>query len=126
MEIIKFENFKSDIPQGWINVKLDNQLYKRMNRYVYTLDKIVGTRYKYDLYKKIDSISNIDRHIDDPNLSIQSKISIITILQYLKEIRLFQRGTIDRVGQRKRIPLIRACLLSPIKIVEYEKKRCCC
>ena len=88
MEIIKFENFKSDIPQGWINVKLDNQLYKRMNRYVYTLDKIVGTRYKYDLYKKIDSISNIDRHIDDPNLSIQSKISIITILQYLKELKV--------------------------------------
>ena len=41
MDIIKFENFKN-IPEGWVNVKIDDQLFIRMDRYVNTLDKIVG------------------------------------------------------------------------------------
>ena len=86
MDIIKFENFKN-VPDGWVNVKIDDQLFIRMDRYVNTLDKIVGNRNKYDLYKKIETLSNIDKYIIDNNISVQSKISIITILQYLKEIR---------------------------------------
>jgi hypothetical protein len=89
MDIIKFENFKSGVPEGWVNVKLDRQLYKRMGRYVVTLDKIVGNRNKYDLYKKIEAISNIEHYINSSNISIQSKISIITILQYLKELKTY-------------------------------------
>jgi hypothetical protein len=87
MEIKKFELFESQVPEGWVNVKLDYQLFKRMGRYVITLDKIVGNRYKYDLYKKIQTISNIDKYIEDSSISVQTKISIITILQYLKELR---------------------------------------
>lgn len=87
MEIKKFESFDSKIPEGWVNVKLDYQLFKRMNRYVVTLDNIVGNRNKYDLFKKIEVISNINRYIESDSLSVQSKISIITILQYLKELR---------------------------------------
>jgi len=86
MDIMKFENFKN-VPEGWVNVKIDDQLFIRMDRYVNTLDRIVGNRYKYDLYKKIESLSNIDKYISSSEISIQSKISIITILQYLKEIR---------------------------------------
>ena len=86
MDIIKFENFKN-IPEGWVNVKIDDQLFIRMDRYVNTLDRIVGNRNKYDLYKKIEALSNIDKYIENSEISVQSKISIITILQYLKEIR---------------------------------------
>jgi hypothetical protein len=86
MDIIKFENFKN-VPEGWINIKIDDQLFIRMDRYVNTLDKIVGNTNKYDLFKKIEVLSNIDNYIKDNKVSVQSKISIITILQYLKEIR---------------------------------------
>jgi hypothetical protein len=86
MDIIKFENFKN-VPEGWVNIKIDDQLFIRMDRYVNTLDKIVGNTNKYDLFKKIEVLSNIDNYIKDNKVSVQSKISIITILQYLKEIR---------------------------------------
>jgi len=86
MDIIKFENFKS-VPDGWVNIKIDDQLFIRMDRYVNTLDDLVGNENKYDLFKKIEVLSNIDKYINDNKVSVQSKISIITILQYLKEIR---------------------------------------
>jgi hypothetical protein len=89
MEIKKFESFDSKVPEGWVNVKLDDQLFKRMNRYVVTLDGIVGETNKYDLFKKIEAISfdKINQYISNDTISVQSKISIITILQYLKELR---------------------------------------
>ena len=85
MEIKKFESF--EVPEGWVNVKLDHQLFKRMNRYVVTLDDIVGEGNKYNLYEKIQAISQIGQYIERNSLSVQNKISIITILQYLKELR---------------------------------------
>lgn len=85
MEIKKFESF--EVPEGWVNVKLDHQLFKRMNRYVVTLDDIVGEGNKYNLYEKIQAISQIGQYIESNSLSVQNKISIITILQYLKELR---------------------------------------
>ena len=86
MDIIKFENFKN-VPDGWVNIKIDDQLFIRMDRYVNTLDKVVGNTNKYDLFKKIEVLSNIDNYIKSSKISVQSKISIITILQYLKEIK---------------------------------------
>ena len=86
MDIMKFENFKN-VPDGWVNIKIDDQLFIRMDRYVNTLDDLVGNENIYDLYKKIEVLSNIDKYINDNKVSVQSKISIITILQYLKEIR---------------------------------------
>ena len=86
MDIMKFENFKN-VPDGWVNIKIDDQLFIRMDRYVNTLDDLVGNENIYDLYKKIEVLSNIDKYINDNKVSVQSKISIITILQYLKEIK---------------------------------------
>jgi hypothetical protein len=85
MDIKKFENFKSDLA-GWVNVKIDNQLGKRMSRYIPALDRLSKGN-KYNLAKKIDILSNVDIHLADTNVSLRDKISIITILQYLKEIR---------------------------------------
>ena len=86
MDIMKFENFKN-VPDGWVNIKIDDQLFIRMDRYVNTLDDLVGNENIYDLFKKIEVLSNIDKYINDNKVSVQSKISIITILQYLKEIK---------------------------------------
>ena len=43
---------------------------------------------KFENFKNVpDGWVNIDKYINDNKVSVQSKISIITILQYLKEIR---------------------------------------
>lgn len=85
MDIQKFENFKSDLV-GWVNVKIDNQIYIRMSRYVPALDRL-SKRNKYNLAKKIDILSNVETYLENKNVSLRDKISIISILQYLKEIR---------------------------------------
>jgi hypothetical protein len=91
MEIMKFENFT--YPRGWVNIKVDDDMYIRMARYVMILDKILVAqpnstkRDKYDLQKKVDLLSNIDILISDQTISVKDKISLITILQYLNELR---------------------------------------
>jgi len=73
---------------GWVNVKIDEQLYIRMAKYVTALDTLMlRVKDRYDLYKKIEMLSNIDKHIQNNNVDIQTKISIITLLQYLNEIK---------------------------------------
>ena len=52
MNILKFENFV--YPRGWVNIKVDDDMHIRMQRYVTILDKILiskgGTKKdKYDL-----------------------------------------------------------------------------
>lgn len=88
MEVIKFENFDS-VPKGWVNVKLDQQLGLRMGKYVAALDRILPSRHKYDLHEKVKFISKLNDHITNPKYSVQVKISIITILQYMKELRAY-------------------------------------
>jgi hypothetical protein len=94
MDIKKFEEFtfNPDGSQGWINVKIDDKLSDRMARYVPALDRILeltnaNPLVKYDLYKKIKVLSRIDSWIDNPTITVQEKISVITILQYLKELK---------------------------------------
>lgn len=91
MEIKKFENF---IPKGWVNVKIDNQIGVRLRKYVKSLDAFlisVGAMRpsdKLDLFKKIDALSNADKLItNNTKVGIQTKLSIVTILQYLNEIK---------------------------------------
>lgn len=94
MDIKKFEEFtfKPDGSQGWINVKIDNNLFLRMARYVPALDKIVMLNNTdpnaiYDLYKKVKVLSNVERWIGNNQITVQDKIAVITILQYLKELK---------------------------------------
>lgn len=90
MEIKKFENFIPSVPAGWINVKIDDQLFIRISRYVIGLDNLLKcskSKDKYNLFKKIEALSTIGYYIDNDDISIQTKISVITLLQYLKEIK---------------------------------------
>lgn len=89
MDVIKFENFSDEIPKGWVNIKLDQQLGLRMGRYVAALDRILNFKDKYNLYEKLKFVSEIDKHITNPKYSVQTKISIITLLQYMKELRAY-------------------------------------
>jgi len=74
--------------RGWVNVKIDEQLFIRMARYVLALDTLCKNKTDwYNLFTKVDILSNIDEHINGDRLSIQEKISIITILQYLNELK---------------------------------------
>ncbi len=84
MNIKKFENF-SELT-GWVNVKIDNQLYIRMARYIPALDKLSKGGI-YNLAKKLDVLSKVDKLINKSDVSLRDKISVLTILQYLKEIR---------------------------------------
>jgi hypothetical protein len=95
MEIKKFEVFDPGIrlttSHGWVNVKIDKNLKLRLRRYVEVLDRylISSGRFvesdKEDLFKKIDALSNYDLIMK--NASVQEKLSLVTILQYFKEIR---------------------------------------
>lgn len=74
--------------KGWVNVKIDEQLFIRMNKYVEAIDVLLDDiNDKYNLYKKIEIISNIDNYINKENVDIRTKLSIITILQYLNELK---------------------------------------
>lgn len=82
MNIKKFENF---VPSGWVNVKLDEELHIRIARYVESLDTLLSSeKDKYNLFEKISLLSNKEKILE---ADIRTKISIITILQYLKEIK---------------------------------------
>lgn len=78
-------------PDGWVNVKIDHYLFQRMEKYVYDIDYFVKggklSRNKYNLHKKLDVLAKIDSYLEDTKVSIQKKISLICILQYLKELR---------------------------------------
>jgi hypothetical protein len=93
MKIIKFNSFNESIDdvtklKGWVNIKIDNQVFLRMNRHVRSMDNLLkNSDDKYNLFKKIDILSNVDNYISEKNVDIQTKLSIITILQYLNELR---------------------------------------
>ena len=60
------------------------------NKYVSALDTLPifkKVRDRYNLYKKIEALSNIDLLISRSDVDIQTKIAIITLLQYLNEIK---------------------------------------
>jgi hypothetical protein len=93
MDIIKFENFKPVVPEGWVNVKIDRQLELRLKSYVKVLDDYLisigrmNMYQKHDLFLKIDALSDINNDLLSDRTSIQTKLSIVTLLQYLREIR---------------------------------------
>jgi hypothetical protein len=92
MNIIKFENFKN-VPEGWVNIKIDRQLELRLRNYVDVLDQhLISTGkmniyQKHDLFLKIDAISDMSNELMSDRVNIQTKLSIVTLLQYLREIR---------------------------------------
>lgn len=75
------------VPSGWVNVKVDNELSIRISRYVKNLDKLLPTRHRANLYEKIKKLGNIASIVGDSKVSMQTKIGIITLLQYLREIK---------------------------------------
>lgn len=75
---------------GWVNVKIDEKIFYRLRRYIPALDRLLdksGRRYRFNMLKKIQKLSQIEKHLNGNNVSLQDKISIIVILQYLKEIK---------------------------------------
>ena len=84
----RFESIDDIEKLGWVNIKIDEKLFIRMAKYVTALDTVLtNDRDKYDLYKKLEILSNIDSYIQRSNIDIQTKISIITLLQYINEIK---------------------------------------
>lgn len=84
----RFESIDDIEKLGWVNIKIDEKLFIRMAKYVTALDTVLtNDRDKYDLYKKLEILSNIDSYIQKINIDIQTKISIITLLQYINEIK---------------------------------------
>jgi hypothetical protein len=84
----RFESIDDIEKLGWVNIKIDENLIIRMAKYVTALDTVLtNERDKYDLYKKLEILSNIDSYIQKSNIDIQTKISIITLLQYINEIK---------------------------------------
>ena len=96
MDIMKFENFKTlsnKVPKGWVNVKIDRQLEFRLKNYVDVLDDyLISTNkihpgQKHDLFSKIDALADIGNELTSDQVSIQTKLSIVTLLQYLRELK---------------------------------------
>ena len=66
--------------ESWVNIKIDKDMRIRVSRYTRALDKFCNPS---DIYAKFDILSN-------PKISkygVQGKLSIIILLQYLKEIK---------------------------------------
>ena len=93
MKINNFNNFINenidDITKlkGWVNIKVDEQVYIRMSKHVKSIDSLLKDRDdKYNLYEKVKILSDVNKYIDKQNVDIQTKLSLITILQYLNEL----------------------------------------
>ena len=85
----KFEAVDDSINRlsGWVNIKIDEQLFIRVAKYVEALDTLLEhQRYRYDLYKKLEILSKVDEKLNS-SVDIQTKISVITLLQYINEIK---------------------------------------
>ena len=85
----KFEGVDDSINRlsGWVNIKIDEQLFIRVAKYVEALDTLLDhQRYRYDLYKKLEILSKVDEKLNS-SVDIQTKISVITLLQYINEIK---------------------------------------
>jgi hypothetical protein len=85
----KFESVDDSISRlsGWVNVKIDEQLFIRVAKYVNALDTLLDDqRHKYDLYKKLEILSKVDTRLNS-SVNIQTKIAVITLLQYINEIK---------------------------------------
>lgn len=85
----KFEAVDDSINRlsGWVNIKIDEQLFIRVAKYVEALDTLLDNqRYRYDLYKKLEILSKVDEKLNS-SVDIQTKISVITLLQYINEIK---------------------------------------
>lgn len=93
MKIIKFNSFNESIDdvtklKGWVNIKIDEQVYVRMGRHVKAMDTLLTNRDdKYNLYEKVNILSKVDEYVSKLDVDIQTKLSLITILQYLNELR---------------------------------------
>lgn len=111
MKIEKFESFSG--LGGWVNVKIDKQLKHRIKKYVTALDELMITKSNkdkeknkkdksekattdtfnrsdiYNLQKKITALSNVNQYIGNDRIDLQTKISVITLLQYLREIKKY-------------------------------------
>jgi len=94
MKINNFNNFINenidDVTKlkGWVNIKVDEQVYIRMSKHVKSIDSLLKDRDdKYNLYEKVKILSDVNKYIDKQNVDIQTKLSLITILQYLNELR---------------------------------------
>jgi len=73
---------------GWVNVKVDEKLFIRMAKYVLALDTLCKKPTdRFNLFKKVEMLSSVDTYMNNPDVDIQTKISIITLLQYLNEIK---------------------------------------
>jgi hypothetical protein len=85
----KFETVDDSINRlsGWVNVKVDEQLFIRVAKYVNALDTLLDSqRDRYDLYKKLEILSKVDAKLNS-SVDIQTKIAVITLLQYINEIK---------------------------------------
>jgi hypothetical protein len=85
----KFESVDDSINRlsGWVNVKVDEQLFIRVAKYVNALDTLLDSqRERYDLYKKLEILSKVDTKLNS-SIDIQTKIAVITLLQYINEIK---------------------------------------
>jgi len=71
-----------NVEKGWINVKIDNNLKERINKYVKQLDIGVAESEKYDLKSKLERLLTIK-----DNNNLQDVITYMIILQYFKEIK---------------------------------------
>lgn len=93
MEIKKFSDFRESkeypgitfnrnkkVVQSWVNVKVDKDLPLRISRYATSLDKYVDPK---DLRAKLEILSSNKFK----NYDSQCKLSIVVLLQYLKEIK---------------------------------------
>jgi hypothetical protein len=75
---------------SWINVKIDKDLDLRISRYTYAMDKYakpISLIQQNDIFELLKKKFNILSNPTSNQYGAQCKLSIILILQYLKEIR---------------------------------------
>ena len=81
-EMIEMPGVRGNKVEGWINIKIDRDLPIRVSRYAKALDQYVSAT---DLEAKLDILSKPIQ--SQMTYGPQCQLSIVILLQYLKEIK---------------------------------------
>jgi hypothetical protein len=88
LEELRLPGMDNQIVRSWINTKVDNDLDLRISRYTKAIDPLISKSDIDNIGIKLDLLDSFSNKRGLVDYGIQSKIALLILLQYLKEIKI--------------------------------------
>jgi hypothetical protein len=73
--------------KSWVNTKIDNDLDIRVSRYAKAIDSLISSKDSKNISAKLSVLEQFTDNLGNVDQGIRSKIAIIILLQYLRELK---------------------------------------